>query len=344
MTTIFDDLKSPGVLRECLDLIMGRELGCLQVEISSRCPGKCIYCPHTVYADNWKSRHMEPRTFANLWPLMCKATRVHLQGWGEPFLHPNFMDFANLALRAGCLVSTTTSGLYMNEEVAMQIVESGIDVVAFSLAGTCASSNDKYREGVPFDKVEKAVRLLQAVRKKRKAVHLEIHLAYLLMASKLDVLWKLPELMEDWEVHETIISTLDYIPAPHLTSEAFLPHERGKIKAAQAVVFEITKETRARDREIYASFPEEKAAAQCREEAQKNLYVDADGVVSPCVLLNIPTRDGSSSKKTFGSVNEEDALSIWDKNEYRAFRKALVTLNPDPVCKNCIKRHEKPFS
>lgn len=61
---------------------------------------------------------------------------MHLQGWGEPFLHPRFMDFAALARKAGCRVSTTTCGLRMDETLAGQIVGSGIDIVAFSLVGT----------------------------------------------------------------------------------------------------------------------------------------------------------------------------------------------------------------
>ncbi len=287
---------------------------------------------------------MQPGTFANLWPILCRASRVHLQGWGEPFLHPNFMDFAKLALRGGCQVSTTTSGLYMDETLALELVDSGIDIIAFSLAGTSAASNDKNRDGVPFDQVAHAVQLLQATRKTRKAVHLEIHLAYLLLASDLDALWRLPELMDEWGVHETIISTLDYIPSHQLLSQAFLPHERDKIKAAQAVIDEITLKARTAGREIYASLPEHKPAPQCREEAQKNLYVDADGVISPCVLLNVPACGENSSKKTFGSVNREDPLSIWGKDEYRTFRNALDTPVPDRVCEGCIKRFEKPFS
>lgn len=343
--TIFDDLKSPGLWQEFLDIFRGREIGFLQVEISSYCTGKCVYCPHTVSAGNWKSRYMKSETFANLWPLMCRASRVHLQGWGEPFLHPHFMDFTKLALRAGCQVSTTTCGLYMNEAVALQIVDSGIDVIAFSLAGTSTLSN-KARDGIPFDQVANAVQLLQSVRKSRQAVHLEIHLAYLLLASNLTALWDLPELMNDWGVHATIISTLEYnISSPQFASEAFLPHELDKIQAARAVINDITVKARATGKEIYASLPDPAPSLQCREQAQNSLYVDAEGVISPCVFLNIPTKEQSPGQKTktFGSVNVEKPLTIWAKSEYRAFREALGTPNPDRVCENCSKRFEKPF-
>ncbi len=102
----------------------------------------------------WQSRLVEDQTFAALWPLMRQCVRVHLQGWGEPFLHPRFLDFVRVALRAGCAVSTTC-GLRMDEALAEAIVDSGMDVVAFSLAGTDEASNAS-RRGIPFARVEYA--------------------------------------------------------------------------------------------------------------------------------------------------------------------------------------------
>ena len=135
--------QEPSVWQLFRESLFGkpRLLDCIQVEVTSVCPGRCVYCPHTTQAGYWRSRHMEAATFARLWPLMQESGRVHLQGWGEPFLHPRFMDFAALARKAGCRVSTTTCGLRMDETLAGQIVGSGIDIVAFSLVGTDEASN-----------------------------------------------------------------------------------------------------------------------------------------------------------------------------------------------------------
>lgn len=79
---------------------------------------------------------MEAATFAACGRSCRRAGACTCKGWGEPFLHPRFMDFAALARKAGCRVSTTTCGLRMDETLAGQIVGSGIDIVAFSLVGT----------------------------------------------------------------------------------------------------------------------------------------------------------------------------------------------------------------
>lgn len=79
----------------------------LQIEISSDCTANCFYCPRTVYKDRWLTQHMEESLFRRLLPAFKKIRFVHLQGWGDPFTHPQFFDFARLAKHAGCQVGTT---------------------------------------------------------------------------------------------------------------------------------------------------------------------------------------------------------------------------------------------
>ena len=221
-------LPGPGLRQWLREAFTGRPtpLLCMQVEVSSVCSCRCTYCPHTTKKDVWQSRLMSAETFAALWPLMRQCGRVHLQGWGEPFLHPRFMDFVSVARRAGCAVSTTTCGQHMDESLAAAIVDSGMDVVAFSLAGTDEASNAS-RRGIPFSRVCEAIRCLQEVRRTKQGVHLEVHLAYLLLPSQLDAVKRLPELMEELDVHCAVVSTMDYIASPELAVEGGLQPRRG---------------------------------------------------------------------------------------------------------------------
>ena len=335
----FDALPAPGLWQSLTGLLRPKDFECLQVEITSCCMGRCTYCPHTTQP-GWQSRHMSPEVFAALWPLMLRSSRVHLQGWGEPFLHPQFMEFTKLALRAGCRVSTTTCGLCMTEKLAEDLVDSGVDIVAFSLTGTDAASNIA-RVNVPFGKVQDAVHTLQRVRKAKRGVHLELHLAYLLLASQMQALQGLPRLMDDWELHAVVVSTLDYLPIPELASEAFLPSDREKIATARAILHDIGSQIRQSGHDFYASLPMEQPAPQCRERIHRTLYVSAEGDISPCVYLNVPSIPPDPRRTIFGSIPDEDPLSIWNKEEYQAFRQAVHTERPPSACLVCPKRYEQ---
>ena len=337
---VFAGLKGPGMLESLRDLMRPCSLDCVQAEVSSRCFGKCSYCPHTVDSQYWKSRDMSLETYAALWPALRCAERVHLQGWGEPFLNPHFFDFAELARRAGCRISTTTCGMMMDEGMAERIVASGIDVIAFSLSGTDAVTGSA-RAGISFEKLDRAVRLLQAVRKKRVAVHLEIHIAYMLLASQVQAIRFLPELMEEWGAHAAVVSTMDYIPSIEMANEAFLPHEREKIEAARVELRQAGARIRAAGRGFYSSLPAEKPVGGCRERAHKTVYVDAEGMLSPCVYLNVPTEKQRYPRVVFGSIAEKSIMEILAEPACQAFRTQTQGVQPPQACMACPKRFEE---
>jgi len=334
-----EEFREPGFWETVKETFLGarRVLDCIQVEVTSRCPGSCTYCPHTTHRDRWLSRDMELSVFSRLWPLMRRSGRVHLQGWGEPLLNSAFFDMAELAGKAGCQVSTTTCGLRMDSTIARRIVESGIDVVAFSLAGATAETN-RSRQGVEFERVCKAVSTLQEIRRKSNGVHLEIHFAYLMLASNMEAVRGLPELMKRLGVHAAVISTLDYVAAPGLEAEAVMPMETGKIQKAEAVLKEVSAEAERMCLGFHYELPDSPAAAtNCRENIARTIFVAADGSVSPCVYVNVPVEGSDPRRRVFGNVLQRDPVEIWESDDFRRFRDSLASGRPDPTCQCCPK-------
>jgi MoaA/NifB/PqqE/SkfB family radical SAM enzyme len=319
---------------------MRRQFDCLQVEVSTRCLGRCTYCPHTTMPAPWQGRDMEMDTYGRLWPLMRRSARVHLQGWGEPFLNPAFFTMAAMAKKAGCNVSTTTCGLGMDPPRAEAIVKSGMDIVAFSLVGTDAASNAQ-RHGVDFDRVCQGIVTLVEARQRGKGEYPEVHLAYLLLASNSDAVAGLPALMQRLGVRHAVISTLDYLPEPGLKGEAFSLEEREKIEKMAALLQATAAEADRLHLNIHYEFPHAAASENgCRENIGQSLFISADGGVSPCVFVNVPAAITDPNRRVFGNVHEKDPLNIWESPEYRLFRSRLAGGEPDLPCRVCPKRFE----
>jgi MoaA/NifB/PqqE/SkfB family radical SAM enzyme len=316
-----------------------RLLGVTQVEVTSVCPNQCGYCPRTVLGRHWKSRHMQPDTFVRLLPLFRESVRVHLQGWGEPLEHPGFLDMVDLARKAGCSVSTTTSGRRMTRDLAAALVESGLDVVAFSLAGATAETNDSLRFGIPFERVLESIRLLQEVRRARGGVHLEIHIAYLLMAGRQSDIALLPGLMQELGVHATVVSTLDGSLVPGWRGECFGPEERVKVLEARRELESAAAQARSLGLDFHFSLPASEPTGRCFEDAERSVFIDAEGNVAPCVHLNLPTTLDDPRRRVFGSCLTGDPMAVWRSGPYIAFRAALATSSPDPACRGCLKRY-----
>ena len=190
------------------------------MEVTTRCNAACVYCPRTAYRDAWRDRSLSPATFRRLLPALKKTRLVHLQGWGEPFLHPDFFTLTALAKEAGCRVSTTTNGMLLNAEKLRQVVASGLDLIAFSLTGL-EERNDRARPGTSFRQVLAAIQTLNRLKAAAGSATPQIHIAYLLLKSGLPDLEKLPQFLEGLGVQQAVISTLDFVPTRELAGETF---------------------------------------------------------------------------------------------------------------------------
>lgn len=329
----------PGFVRRVMLALRGEErpFDCLQIEVSSHCPGRCTYCPHTTKKHVWRSRHMKKTTFAALHPLVRQAKRVHLQGWGEPLTHPEFFSFAAAARRVGCAVSTTTCGLGVNALTAERLVRSGMDIVAFSLTGIDAKGNAA-RAGIPVEKVFAGIENLNRAKRAAGSEFPHVHLAYLLCASQVNEVSGLVDLMVALDVPVAVISTLDYLASPQMEEEAFAPHEEEKIVPALAVLRQAATQASAVGREIYYSLPGKAERADCSERIQSCLYVDADGVIAPCIYLNVPTDEEDPDRRIYGTVETQYPLDIWNSEEYALFRRRLQSGDPGAPCRACPKR------
>lgn len=283
---------------------------------------------------------MQPETFASLWPLLRRAKRAHLQGWGEPLLNPDFFRFQELAAKAGCRTSITTSGLLMNEDIARRIVNSGMDIVAFSLAGTDSASNSA-RPGVPFEKVCESIHILRkTIRESQRETVPEIHLAYLMLADRMDAAIRLPWLMEELDIDMTVISTLDYLSVPEHRHLALHNNDDYAIAEAKALLKDVKSRASANGRAVHYALPSAEPAPEgCRENISRTVYIDADGFISPCVYLDSPGK--VQERRVFGNAREADPLSIWHGEEFRAFRRNLLAGQPEDACVACPKRWEK---
>jgi radical SAM protein with 4Fe4S-binding SPASM domain len=170
-------------------------------------------------------------------------------------------------------------------------------------------------------------------------VHLEIHIAYLLLASNLEAVRGLPGLMKKLGVHAAVISTLDYLPGQQLAGEAFAPDGTEKLARAAVVLEEAAIRAREWDLGFHYRLPDVvSSGTSCRENIQRSLFVSADGSVSPCVYVNVPMTCQDPNRRIFGNVRSQAPMEIWDSESFRSFRDSLARGNPAPPCRSCPKR------
>ncbi len=321
----------------------------IQVEVTSSCNASCTYCPRTAFQSFWADRHMPLARFEKLRPAFPRSRMVHLQGWGEPLLNPGVFDMIRMAKEAGTAVGTTTNGTRLDAEHARRLAESGIDLVAFSLAGT-AQGHDAARPGTRLENVLKAIRTLRQARDGRGAERPTIHVAYMLLRSGLDELDGLPSLLKDEGVSQVVISVLDFVPSPALCGESLTPSDAAEHDRLRSRLEEVKSGAAALGLPVHyhLGHPERRGKV-CAENVQRAIYVSADGAVSPCVYLGVPATEASLFVRgtgrpyrgvRFGGVDDAPLESIWNRDDYAAFRRAFSEGDPPEPCRDCPKLRE----
>ena len=331
------------MVRPLLTRLLPPHLDWIQVEITTSCNCLCIYCPSAVGRASLEPHHMRFESFKKLVPSFRNASMVHLQGWGEPLLHPDFFAMATLAKEADCLVGTTTNGMLLDADTICRILDTGIDLISVSLAGA-SRINDAVREGSEIQQILQSIRRIDRAKKERGLEKPIINIAYMLLRSHISELRKLPEILRGCGVCQIVISTLDFVPVSSLQREVVSESDSDGFEQLLSLLQEVDKACTELGIAFHCPVTTRATNPTCAENAQNALFVAADGSVSPCVYANLRLeglqalrRAGVADRLTFGNIHEETLSEIWWKSPYRRFRNSLFTTNPPQACRNCPK-------
>lgn len=259
-----------------------RSLRALQVEVTSRCTRICALCPRRALAGRWVSQDISAAAWAAIVPVLPLAEHVHLQGWGEPLLHPGLRDMALDAKRAGCSVGITTNGDLLTE-AADWIVALGIDLVSISLAGG-PSRHAAWRGGSDLAAVLGDAGALAAQARLGRP---RVQLAYLLTRDNHVDLPEVVHRAADAGVHEIVITHLDCTPTSDLLASAAFcasglrPDAAAALRAAQEVAARC-------DVSLRGPGPAPEEMLVCALDPTRIVFIAADGRVGPCTYQLLP--------------------------------------------------------
>jgi MoaA/NifB/PqqE/SkfB family radical SAM enzyme len=313
----------------------------IQVEVSSHCNALCTYCPRTVHRKAWLNRTMPLRDFARLAPAFARAGMVHLQGWGEPFLNAEILAMIGVAKRAGCAVGTTTNGTLLDDRVVGELVASGIDVLAVSLAGI-DERNDAIRQGTRLHQILDTLRRLDEAKALAGSSTPALHVAHLLLRSRLADIEGFADFYAPLPVSQIVVCTLDFVPCPELADEVVAPATADAYAALRSRLDAAKEALRTHGKELHYRLRQPGATrGVCTENVERSLFVSVTGAVSPCVFTNLPLPDGTVAAacrhRSFGNIHDASVGRIWRSGDYRAFRAALRAGRAPAGCADCPK-------
>lgn len=299
----------------------------IQLEITTACQARCTFCARTALADRWVSAHLPWEVFSSILPFVRHIKLVHLQGWGEPLLHPRLWDMAVAIKERHGRVSLTTNAVLLDEAASRETCRIGFDLVAISVAGARAATNDSLRVGCHLDQICANISYLCRLKPRPK-----VTLVMQMMKPNLEELPELVTLAARLGVDEVIAPNLDYTPT-------------AEVDALKAFGFsldlhqvELTEEAQRRGKElgvkvyIYPLRPSSDVL-MCDADPVHNIWITVWGEVAPCAYLALPCRGNfprlfwgecqELSRFSFGKVTE-GLDKVLNNQAARSFREAFA--------------------
>lgn len=319
----------------------------MQMEPVGQCNLRCQMCSIQFRQDGppyGPLAFMDYDLFTRTLDQMPGLEELHLQGLGEPMMHPRFFDMVEYAVSKGIRVSTNSNLTLLNARRAERCITSGLEWLHGSLDGASAETYERIRRRAHYERVVNNLEGLLKLRQQRQSVYPRIRLVMVIMRQNLHELPALVRMVHAWSVDSLFVQHLCHdfgeasLPAHYLPMRDFvqeqtlLSEDPRRIERyfgeARALAEELGVDLRL-PRTRVRLHPQGTPGRQRCDWPWKGAYMSYQGYTMPCCMISTPDR------YTLGDLNQQDFATLWNGPAHQQFRDQLDSDEPPEVCRSC---------
>jgi len=298
----------------------------LVFELTNACNLNCIMCGRN--AANFKPTVFDMDVFRSFEPMMDTIEEVTLMGWGEPTIHPHFIEMLEIINNHSARKYFCTNGMNL-QKIKNAIFDYNVDVFAVSLDGATDETNSRIRRGSKIDVIKRDLSEIVAIKKERGLKYPWINFVFCAMKSNIKELPDLVRLAKEIGIEE--------VKVVYLTAfDNNLLHE--VLWGEEQLVRDVFEEAIrvAEELDIILKLPhyigEDEAGDKLHKDcfvSWRDFFLGSDGYVRPCMSTPI---------QFFEYDKDADFKEIWNRPEYQNYRRIVNDAQKmDTPCKNCYQ-------
>lgn len=319
----------------------------VQVEPVGQCNLRCQMCP-VVFRDDGPASgapaFMALDVYQRLLDQLPELEHLHLQGLGEPTMHPQFFEMVELAKARGVRVTINTNLTVLNERRAARCVESGLDIIHVSMDAASSDTYARIRKGSRLDRVLRNLEFLTQAKRRAASVLPELKLVTVVMRQNLAELVDLVRLAHRFDIRSMFVqhlchdfgeSTLPdrYRPMRSFVDDQTLLHEDAELIEEHFTVARQEADRLSIDLRLPRIVPREHPVGtpgpQRCDWPWRGAYITYQGYLLPCCMISTPDR------MHLGHLDEGSLADHWNGTAYTRFRAQLDSEVPPEICSSC---------
>ena len=181
----------------------------LNIEVTTQCNLNCVICMRKVWKE--ESGDMSLETYKALLPVFPELETVNIIGIGEPLLNEHIIKMIQLGkanLPPNGRFSLTTNATLIDDEIAKQLVASGIDDIVVSIDGVTSETFDKIRKNATLNDILRNIRRLNSAKNELGSQLPRIGFEFVAMKCNVTELPQLVDLAAEHGVSFIIVTNL----------------------------------------------------------------------------------------------------------------------------------------
>ncbi len=298
----------------------------LVFELTNACNLNCIMCGRN--AADFKPTVFDMDVFRSFEPLMDTVEEVTLMGWGEPTIHPNFIEMLETINKHDARKYFCTNGMNL-KKIKDAVFDCKVDVFAVSLDGATDETNSRIRRGSKIDVITEDLKEIVRIKKERGLQYPWINFVFCAMRSNLHELPDLVRLAAEIGIEEVKVVYLTVF-GEDLMNESLWGCEN-EIRTVFDEAIAVGEELGIVLKLPHipgADIAESKLHKDCFV-AWRDFFLGSDGFVRPCM---------STPVQFFQYDKNKDFMDIWNSPEYQKYRAEVnLTDKMDEPCKRCYQ-------
>lgn len=300
----------------------------IEVEVTTRCPLKCIMCEHTFWQE--KSQDMTLAQLKGIVEQFPRLKWIGLTGIGSSFVNPDFLAMIKYVKGRKLYLELYDTFFLINGWAAKTLVETGVDRMIVSIDAATKKTYEKIRVNANFDTVIKNIKRLQEIKKWSKSPYPEIVFHYVI--CKLNLGEVLP-----------FIDLVKKLSGGEKTSILFsgILHNFPEISHLWVEITDnLTKKANKKGEELGIRITWNRNVPTQREPIQKcnewlMPFIFVDGTVIPCCATNEANLRDFQRKTSMGNVFRTPFKRIWEGEKYQNLRQMIREGKIPPACRIC---------
>lgn len=300
----------------------------LEVEVTTRCPLKCIICERTYWQE--PNRDMSLQEFKGIIDQFPGLKWMGLTGIGESFANKDFLDMLRYVKGKNIFVELYDNFFLIDERIGREIIKMGVDKFFISLDAATKETYEKIRVGSDFGKVLDHLRAFFRVKKELKAHFPEVSFHYIVNSLNLGEIPQYIELVRSLvpEGRPTVQFTRMLHSFPEVKNLFVeIPENIIRQTEKKASVLGINVDWSA---DVPGAKP---LVSKCTEWLMP--FIFANGDVIPCCAENEAGNREFQKKTAMGNIFQQSFKEIWRGERYKNLRRALRAGQVPAACSKC---------